>query len=67
MTSYVLYANDGGLNDDNFTPVTSYDGQTMKTFTVDINVEPNGRFSTGTIYKFKVSAVNRIGEGALSN
>ena len=61
---YKLYADDGDINSDNFSEVTSFNGQTLE-FEIQVAYEP--RLVVGSIYRFKVSAVNSIGEGEQSN
>lgn len=64
MIRYKLYVDDGDINSDNFSEVTSYNGQQLE-FDVLRAFEPS--LIIGTIYRFKVSAINRIGEGPTSN
>ena len=64
VTSYILYADDGDARQENFAPVTSYSGSSLS-FILDNAVET--RFATGETYRFKISAVNVIGEGLQSN
>jgi hypothetical protein len=64
VIQYKLYADDGNINADNFSEVTSYNGQVLE-FEIQVADEP--RFVVGKIYRFKVAAVNRIGEGEVSN
>jgi len=61
---YKLYADDGDINSDNFSEVTSYSGQQLE---FDIMMVNEPQFEVGKIYRFRISAVNRIGEGAASN
>jgi hypothetical protein len=51
-------------SDDSHTEVTSYDQQSLR-WTIDSADLPG--FTTGQVYKLKISALNVIGEGELSN
>lgn len=59
-----MYADDGNLAANNFNPIGTYNGNDI-TYTLDNTVETS--FLTGTKYRFKVSAINDIGEGPTSN
>lgn len=63
ITEYKLYVDDGTLTGD-FTEVASYDGSSLSP-TIDNTVET--ALVSGGLYRFKLSAVNEIGEGELSN
>jgi hypothetical protein len=56
VSFYKLYVE----KDDNYEQVLSYNGKSLE-WTVDQSDEPD--LVTGNMYKFKVSAVNVIGEG----
>lgn len=62
ISSYVLYSSESLA--ETYTPVASYDGVSLE-WTVSQSSEPG--FITGSMYDFKVSAVNEIGESDLSN
>ena len=64
VSSYVLYADDGDDTQENFQKVGSYTGTTLS-FVLDNTMET--AFETGKIYRFKLAAVNVIGEGPASN
>ena len=64
VSSYILYADDGDASQENFSPVASYTGSSLS-FILDSTVETS--FVTGETYRFRISAVNVIGEGPQSN
>jgi hypothetical protein len=69
VIEYNLYAaeatSDGGAPE-TYIEVESYDGLSMN-FVLDSASETSQVFSSGTIYRFRFSATNAIGEGELSN
>ena len=64
ISAYKLYVDDGDQSLENWSEVESYSGVRLS-FTVDQAVETS--LITGTTYRFRVSAVNVIGEGPPSN
>ncbi len=62
MTEYRVYADDGDLSQNNF----AYIGSTSNlVYTLDNTILT--QFITGDKYRFKITAVNEIGEGEDSN
>ena len=64
VTSYKVYVDDGDQSKENWSQVSSYIGIKL-TLTVDSSIETT--LKKGLIYRFRVSAVNIMGEGPPSN
>ena len=64
ILNYKLYVDDGDASQENWSVVTSYSGLALS-FVVDKANEPS--LERGKIYRFRISAVNVIGEGPVSN
>lgn len=63
---YAASATTDGATPEVYAEVVSYDGLSMD-FVLDSAVETSQVLSAGTIYRFRFSATNTIGEGELSN
>jgi hypothetical protein len=70
-TLYATVATSDGVSSETYTKVESYSGLTMSFDLVAAteNAEANAQltFAAGTIYRFRFSATNEIGEGQASN
>jgi len=61
IDSYVLYWDEGHLSSGNFTKLVQIDAYDQSHYNVT-----GGLLTTGHTYRFQVSAINKVGEGALS-